>query len=602
MKGGVPMTSQNLVEMFRAQAQIHGEEPMLRAKRAGSWSWMTWNEARKQVDDLGAGLIALGVQAGDRVALLSENRPEWVICDLAILTCAAATVGIYVTLTAKQIEYQLADSGARVIIVSNEQQLSKVLKARDSLPGVAHVILIEGPPEKCEAQVLSLEEAMRGGRARDQEERERRVAMIEPDQLAALIYTSGTTGEPKGTMLTHHNFVCNCAATNQVLPAITLADRNLNFLPFSHVFGRTCDYYLMIYDGVPITFAESWEKVLENLGEVPPTFMSAVPRFYEKAHAGMMSTIERRGALRRRACRWSMKVARRVGALGRAGAPVSPWLRAKRALADRLLLRQLRAVMGGRLRFFVSGGGPLAKELAEFFYDIGMPVLEGYGLTETSPVTNVNRADRVKPGMVGPAIPGVEIKIAEDGEILVRGPNIMKGYWHKPEATAEALAGGWFHTGDVGYIDNDGYLAITDRKKDIIVTAGGKNVAPQLIENLLKTDPLIAEALVYGDKRSYLSALIVPAFAELEAVARSRGIPFNSRSDLVARPEVQQTYRDHIDGKLADLAPFEQIRKFTILDHEFTQQAGHLTPSLKVKRREVYQRYWELLEAMYASK
>jgi len=596
------MASQNLVQMFRAQAQAHGDEMLLQAKRAGSWFRITWGEARKQVDDLASGLIALGVQAGDRVALLSENRPEWVICDLAILTSASATVGIYVTLTAKQIEYQLSDSGARAVIVSNRQQLSKVLKAREALPDLAHVILIDGPPEQAEAGVLSLQAVMERGRTCDPQERERRVAMIEPDQLAALIYTSGTTGEPKGTMLTHDNFISNCVATNQVLPVLTTADRNMNFLPFSHVFGRTCDYYLMIYDGVPITFAESWERVFENLREAPPTFMSAVPRFYEKLHAGMISVMERQSLWRRPIYHWSLKAAQQAGSLRRTGKRVPVWVRAKRALADRLLLGQLRAATGGKIRFFISGGGPLAKELAEFFFDIGAPVLEGYGLTETSPVTNVNRAERVKPGTVGPAIPGVEIKIAEDGEILVRGPNIMKGYWHKPEATAEALADGWFHTGDVGYIDSDGCLAITDRKKDIIVTAGGKNVAPQLLENLLKTDPLIAEALVYGDKRSYLSALIVPAFAELEAVARSRSIPFTSRSDLVARPEVLQTYQEHIDARLADLAPFEQVRKFTILDHEFTQQAGHLTPSLKVKRREVYQRYWELLEAMYATK
>ena len=594
------MSVENLVQMFRAGVQTYGDGPMLRARRAGAWTWMTWTQVRRQVDDLASGVIDLGVMPGDRVALLCENRPEWVICDLAILTCAATTVGIYLTLTPKQIEYQLSDSGARAIIVSNREQLSKVLGVSDSLPELEHVILIGGQVQEPDADVLTLEEVLRRGRACDPQERERRVAMIEPGQLAALIYTSGTTGEPKGTMLTHDNFVSNCIATNQALPPMGPEDRNLNFLPFSHVFGRTGDYYLLIYAGVPITFAESWEKVLGDIREIRPTFMSAVPRFYEKAHAGIISVIERQRGLRLRLGRWSLRAARAAGAARRAAGGISAWMRIKRALADRLLLRRLRALAGGKIRFFVSGGGPLAKELAEFFYDLGMPVLEGYGLTETSPVTNVNPGDRVKPGTVGPAIPGVEIKIAEDGEILVRGPCVMKGYWNKPEATAEAIVDGWFHTGDVGHIDEDGYLVITDRKKDIIVSAGGKNIAPQLIENLLKSDPLIAETVVYGDRRKYLSALIVPAFAELEPLARNRGISFVARADLVANPAVQQLYREHIDSRLADLAPFEQVRKFTLLDHEFTQQDGHLTPSLKVKRRDVYRRYWDLLEAMYA--
>lgn len=594
------MSVENLVQMFRAGVQTYGDGPMLRARREGAWTWMTWTQVRRQVDDVASGLIDLGVQPGDRVALLCENRPEWVICDLAILTCAATTVGIYLTLTPKQIEYQLSDSGARAIIVSNREQLSKVLGVSDSLPELEHVILIGGQVEASGTDVLTLEEVLRRGRACDPQERERRVAMIKPGQLAALIYTSGTTGEPKGTMLTHDNFVSNCIATKQALPPMGPEDWNLNFLPFSHVFGRTGDYYLLIYAGVPITFAESWEKVLGDIREIRPTFMSAVPRFYEKAHAGMISVIERQRGLRLRLGRWSLRAARAAGAARRAGGGVSAWMQIKRALADRLLLRRLRALAGGKIRFFVSGGGPLAKELAEFFYDLGMPVLEGYGLTETSPVTNVNPGDRVKPGTVGPAIPGVEIRIAEDGEILVRGPCVMKGYWNKPEATAEAMVDGWFHTGDVGHIDEDGYLVITDRKKDIIVSAGGKNIAPQLIENLLKSDPLIAETVVYGDRRKYLSALIVPAFAELEPLARSRGISFAARADLVANPAVQQLYREHIDSRLADLAPFEQVRKFTLLDHEFTQQDGHLTPSLKVKRRDVYRRYWDLLEAMYA--
>jgi len=587
--------------MFRARAEKYGDANMLRAKSNGKWRWFTWKEARKGVDDLASGLIALGVQHGDRVGLLSENRPEWAACDLSILTAGAVTVSIYLSLTPKQIEYLLSDSGAVAVIVSNVEQLSKVLEVRGSLPNLKHVLLIDGKPPEGEENVVTLCDLVDRGTEESAAERERRVAQTQPEDLASLIYTSGTTGEPKGVMLTHHNFLSNVEATTAALPPLGPDDWNLAFLPLSHVFGRVCDYYLMIQAGVPITYAQSWESLAQDLPEIRPTVMLAVPRFYEKVHSAISSSLGRGGAIRRAVARWGLKVAGAYSQVKRQGRSPSPWLGLKHAVADRLVLSTARAPLGGNIRFFVSGGAPLARQLAEFFCDIGSPVLEGYGLTETSPVTNVNRAEKVKPGTVGPTIPGVDMKIAEDGEILLRGPNIMKGYWNKPEATAEVLRDGWFYSGDIGHIDEDGYLVITDRKKDLIVTAGGKNVAPQLIENLLKQDPLITEAVVYGDKRKYLAALIVPDFAKLKDYARANNISFTAISDLIGLQEIQKVYQQRISERLADLAPFEQIRAFRILDHEFSQETGQLTPSLKVKRSVVYRRYADLLDAMYGS-
>jgi len=616
--------------LFRRQVERYGERAALLHKRDGAYQPLSWNEYGRRVRDFALGLIALGLEPRQQVALLSENCPEWVIADLAILSAGAVNVPIYMTLTPKQIEYLLSDSESRIVIVSNAPQLDKVLKAKPNLPLLRHIICIECPeprPDPGDASRRSGDEAEprpdASRRSGDEAEprpivpydevmalgaawaRDKgtaaldgRVAALDPDDLASIIYTSGTTGDPKGVMLSHYNFLSNAVASLEILP-IDDRDLSLNFLPLSHVFARTCDHYVMIACGGTIAFAETVDTVADNMLEVRPTVMIAVPRFYEKTYARVMDTAARLTPNQRTVFAWALRVGEaRIKALNERRRP-GPWLRLKLALAHWLVYRQIQAQLGGRLRFFTSGGGPLSRELAEFFGGVGVKICEGYGLTESSPTICVNRIDSIGYGTVGPTIPGVEVKIAPDGEILCRGPLVMKGYFGKEKETAEAIVEGWLHTGDIGVLDEDGFLAITDRKKDIIVTAGGKNVAPQLIENTLKTDPFISQIVIHGDKRKFLSALIVPNFEQLEPWAREHRLSFDSRAELVGMREVHDLIEQRLTEKLRDFARYEQIRRFTLLDREFSMGSGEVTPSLKIKRKVVAERYADLIEAMY---
>jgi long-chain acyl-CoA synthetase len=588
--------------LFRSRVEQYGGRTALLYKRDGAYHPITWSEYGRRVRELALGLISLGLEPRQQAALLCENRPEWVIADIAILSCAAVNVPIYMTLTAKQVQYIVSDSQSRIIIVSDLPQLEKVLKIKADLPLVEHIIAIECPEPRPDPAVISLAEVVERG-ARWAQERgtaalDERVAALRPHDLASIIYTSGTTGEPKGVMLTHDNFLSNAQASIAALP-LDERDLALNFLPLSHVFARTCDHYVMIVAAVPLAFAETIDTVAENMLEVRPTVMIAVPRFYEKTYARIMETAAQLRGIQRAAFDWALRLgAARIKAFN-AKRPLSPWFRLKYALAHRLVYRKIHAALGGRMRFFVSGGGPLSRELAQFFGGIGVKVCEGYGLTESSPTICVNRTDSIKYGTVGPCLPGVEVKIAPDGEILCRGRLVMKGYFGREQETAEAVVDGWLHTGDVGFLDEEGYLAITDRKKDLIVTAGGKNVAPQLIENALKTDPFISEVVVHGDKRKFLSALIVPNFEQLEPWARERGLSFEARAELVGLSEVHTLIEQRIADKLRDFARYEQIRRFTLLDREFTMSDGEVTPSLKIKRKVVAERYRDLIDAMY---
>ena len=588
--------------LFRRQVERYGDRAALLHRRDGAYQPISWDDYNRRVRDFALGLIALGLEPRQQVALLSENRPEWVVADLAILSAGAVNVPIYMTLTPKQIEYLLSDSQSRIIIVSNAAQLDKVLKAKPNLPLLRHIICIECPEPRPDPSVRSYDEVLAMGAAWAREHGtaalDDRVAALAPDDLASIIYTSGTTGDPKGVMLSHYNFLSNAEASLEILP-IDDRDLSLNFLPLSHVFARTCDHYVMIACGGTIAFAETVDTVAENMIEVRPTLMIAVPRFYEKTYARIMDIAARLSPNQRTVFAWALRVGEaRIKALNERRRP-GPWLRAKLALAHWLVYRQIHAQLGGRLRFFTSGGGPLSRELAEFFGSVGVKICEGYGLTESSPTISVNRLDSIRYGTVGPPIPGVEVRIAPDGEILCRGPLVMMGYFGKPKETAETIVDGWLHTGDIGVLDEDGYLAITDRKKDIIVTAGGKNVAPQLIENALKTDPFISQVVIHGDKRKFLSALIVPNFEQLEPWAREQGLAFDSRAELVGMREVHDLIERRLTDKLRDFARYEQIRRFTLLDREFSMGSGEVTPSLKIKRKVVAERYADLIEAMY---
>jgi long-chain acyl-CoA synthetase len=571
-----------------------------RAKRGGAWVELTYREFADRVHELSLGLLELGINPGDRVAILSENRPEWAIADYACLTARCTDVPIYPTLPAKQVEHNLCDSGAVAIFVSSRTQLEKVNGLRYRVPLLRHVIGFDD--DATGNGVLSLNQMCGLGRAA----RSRRTSWksdaltVKPDDLATLIYTSGTTGEQKGVMLTHGNIASNVTTCCKLFDFYE-QDECLSFLPLSHIFERMFGHYCMFHSGVVINYAESVDTVAADMERWRPTLMASVPRLYEKIYGRVLERVRSGSALKRRLFFW----AKRVGetwvdrTLGKQ--PVSPILAINRWLADRLVFAKLRARTGGRIRFFISGGAPLSPDIAKFFHAAGLPILEGYGLTETSPVIAVNTFQHLRLGTVGLPIPGVEVKMAADGEIITRGPNVMVGYYRKPEATSDALdAQGWFHTGDIGLLDSDGFLKITDRKKDLIVTAGGKNIAPQPIERLVKTSRYVANAVMLGDRRRFPIMLVIPNLDALTSWCSEQGIRAGDVEALLAMPEVQNKMDREVRTTLRDLASFEVPKKLLLLPKDFTVESGELTPTLKVKRRVVEQRHRLAIEELYA--
>ena len=586
----------------------HPKPALVRRCRGDAVEELSTQELFDRIRDFSLGLGALGVEPGDRVAILSDSRPEWLIADLAALTAGAVTAPIYPTLPEAQVRYILADSGARVVVAADETQAAKVRAVWDELPDLSALVIMDpaGEPEAAAGasgrEDLSLAQATDRGHRRlmtedglGREYKERATA-IAPDRLATIIYTSGTTGEPKGVMLTHGNVASNVMDGGAVV-RVDSEDAALSFLPLSHAFERAV-VFLYLYHGVTVTFAESLDTIARDLGTVKPTVMTGVPRVYEKFQARVLEAVAGAPAVRRRLFQWAVGVGLRRARAQLAGRSVALPARLQLGLAERLVLSRIRGRLGGRLRFVVSGSAPLSTPIAEFFFAIGIPVVEGYGLTETSPTLTVNPLERPKLGTVGPAIRNVELKIAEDGEVLARGPNVMQGYYGKPEATAEVMRDGWFCTGDIGSLDDDGYLTILDRKKELIVTAGGKNIAPNPIEAELKRSPLVAEAVLIGDRRPYVSALLVPDFAALAAQAGAEGA---SREEVVERPGVVALFDEVVERVNAGLARHEQIKRSALLPAEFGIATGELTPTLKVKRRVVAQRWSDAIERLYAS-
>ena len=594
------MTKGTLVRLFFDAVERFASLPAaLRHKVGGRWVALTHREVEERVRAVSLGLRELGVRPGDRVSILSENRPEWAIADYACLCARAADVPIYPTLPAKQVEYILHDSGAVLVFCSTATQLAKVLEVRADLPSLRHVVVFDAAARRDGAMTFADLEALgRKAVAKYPQFRVEALA-VEPDQLATLIYTSGTTGDPKGVMLSHNNLWSNVQCSLRMI-SVGVGDECLSMLPLSHVFERMVDY-TMFNAGVVINYAESFELVRQNLQEVRPTVVLSVPRFYEKVYAAVLENALSGSGVKRRIFFWAKRAGEDWATYRLAGLRVPTGLALKHALADRLVFAKLRARTGGRLKLFFSGGAPLSPEIAKFFFSARLPVAEGYGLTETSPVLTINPPERIKIGTVGRAIPEVQIKIASDGEILAKGPGIMQGYYNKPDATREALdADGWFHTGDIGDLDADGYLKITDRKKDLIVTAGGKNIAPQPIENLVKTSKFVANAVMLGDKRKFPIMLVVPNFETLERWARERRLAFASRAQLIALADVQAKVEREVMGELRDLAKFEMPKRVLLLEHDFTIESGELTPTLKVKRRVVEKRYKDLVDRTYA--
>jgi long-chain acyl-CoA synthetase len=555
-----------------------------------------------RVRDVALGLAALGVERRDRVAIVSESCPQWLVADLAILSLGAVTIPVYSTLTAAQACHIVKDAGARFAFVSTAEQLEKLQRVRHELPSL-EAIATFAPVPNPSPSILSLEEvAVRGharmmagwGVAREFRDQAR---TVRPADLATIIYTSGTTGEPKGVMLSHANLVSNLVAGHAVVP-VTDEDVSLSYLPLSHSFERLVSYVYLAH-GVTIVFAETMETVGRDMTIVRPTVMTGVPRVYEKFQARIFDKGHALPQPRRTLFHWGVNVAVASGRALTRGRRPSGVLALESKLAERLVFSKIRAGVGGRLRVLVSGSAPLPLAVAEFFAGIGLPITEGYGLTETSPIVSANPLDAPKLGTVGKPVQDVDVKIAEDGEILVRGPNVMQGYHNLPDDTAAVLRDGWFHTGDIGTLDADGYLTITDRKKDLLVTSGGKKVAPQPIEATLRRSPLIAEAVLLGDRRRFISALIVPEFAALERRLKELGRPTAERAELVTRPDVIALYAEIVDGLNRGLAQYETIKKFRLLPREFTIAAGELTPTMKVKRKGVEQNWGTQIDDIY---
>ena len=555
-----------------------------------------------RIRDLALGLASFGVGAGDRVAIVSESRPEWVMCDMAILTLGAVTVPIYPTLSAGQVRYILEDCGARLVIVSTKLQAEKVQEIRHLVPRLEAIVVMD---DKAAARtsIVGLDDVQaRGGAhlkaqwgaAKDYREGARAVG---PDQLATIIYTSGTTGEPKGVMLTHGNLVSNLYAAHDVLD-LTSEDVALSFLPLSHSFERMASF-LYLFTGTTMIFAESFDTIGRDIAAVRPTMITAVPRVYEKMQARILEKGQSAPGAKGKLFKWAIGIGTKVAHARLRGQRANPLTAMQARLADRLVFSKIRAGVGGRLRIAVSGSAPLPASVMELFAGIGLPIIEGYGLTETAPILTVNPPAALRAGSVGKAVRDVELRIAPDGEILARGANIMRGYWNKPDATADALQDGWFHTGDIGTIDEHGYLSITDRKKDLLVTSGGKKIAPQPIENTLKRSALVSEAVVLGDRRHYIAALIVPDFAALERRLKDLGRPPAERSELVTREDVIGLYQELVDSLNRELSQFERIKKFVLLPAEFSIDSGELTPTLKVKRKVVEEKYRSAIETLY---
>jgi len=573
-----------LVDLFEHVVRTNPPERELLRIRAGKdWRGYTVRGFETAVRQTAGRLREAGVQPGDRVALFSENRPEWHIVDFACQLTGGILVPLYPTLPANMVEHIVSDAGAKLLLVSGKDRARIALQASDRLPGV-RVLGIDAGLGLDHLNDLPI--AGEGG-----------THQPSPTDLASLIYTSGTTGEPKGVMLSHRNFVSQLTALRPLYP-IDETDEVMSFLPLSHVFQRILDY-LFLYCGCRITYVDAVEKAGPMLPLIRPTIMASVPRVYERAYVQIMGRIQKQPRLKK-LFTWAMRVGRRVkeAQWQRRRAPLGA--RLQYALARRLVFHKVLERFGGRLRFTVSGGAPLAREIAEFFDIVGLPVLNGYGLTESAPVIAVNRLESNCLGSVGLPTPGVEVKIAQDGEILARGPNIMMGYWNKPEATREAVdAEGWLHTGDIGRIDEAGNLYITDRKKDLIVTAGGKNVAPQPIEARLATNPYIAQAVAIGDNYPYLTALLTPNFENLQAYFEEQKLNGKSKEDMAAHPVTEALLAEAVKNLNSQLASYERIRRFTILPTEFTLESGELTPTLKVKRKVVTERYRKQIEDMY---
>ncbi|MDP8256131.1 MAG: long-chain fatty acid--CoA ligase [Candidatus Alcyoniella australis] len=592
-----PEYAHTLPELFYEKAAKCPDHETLRAKRDGRWVSITWRELERDVLNIAAALIDFGIEPRGVISLLSTNRPEWVALDFGSTSANILNVPIYPTNTAEQVQFILEDSGAEMIFVEDTSQLEKVLQVRDKLPKLRKAVMIESF-QSSDDFVTDLATFMaRGAEVLDRELIEQRWKVIDPEDTATLIYTSGTTGNPKGVMLSHRNLVSNIFGIGDFMD-IQPGEIDLQFLPICHSFGRMEVYGLMMYQGT-VAFAESVQELSNNFKEVRPTIFVTVPRMLEKVYAKINAGLESGSPLKRKLFGWAMGVGKQVVQAKMDNKSVSPAIKLQAAVADKLVFSKIKEALGGRIRILVYAAAPLAVEIQWFFASAGIIALEAYGLTETSPGLTGNHPEGFRLGTVGKPWRDTEVKIAPDGEILARGPQIMLGYWNRPEDTAEALEDGWFHTGDVGEIDKDGFISITDRKKDLIITAGGKNISPQNIENLIKLDESIEQVAIIGDRRKFLTALIVPDFEWLKDYVEEKQIE-GGQSEWVKHPDVLVEYDKRLAKANKQLAKYETIKRFSLLPEEFSVDNGMLTPTMKVKRKNVNNVYDEEIENLYA--
>jgi long-chain acyl-CoA synthetase len=594
---GEPAT---LVDVFNRVPVEHKRPDTLNYKSGDRWVAISSDEMLARAKSIAAGLHAIGVQRGDRVALLSESRPEWTLTDAGSIFAGAIDVPIYPTLTPPQVRYILNDSGAAVLFVERREKFDELKDVLGECPSVKHVIFFEPDGVTTEGLTLAqLEEKGRELQQRDPGHIDRSSVETAPDDLATIIYTSGTTGEPKGVMLSHSNLVSNLIDSSYHL-AFGEHDIALSVLPLSHVFERQA-MYMYLYQGIAVYFAESLQTIGPNLREVRPTILVGVPRIFEKIYARILERAAEAGKVNEALLAWSVSVAREYAKLSLAHKPIPAVLKLKRSIASKLVYSKWHQAFGGRMRLLISGGAALPEDLAYIYIGVGIPIVQGYGLTETSPVITASRIEDNRVGTVGKPIPNAKVRIAEDGEIEVSGPNVMRGYYNKPaETRAVFTSDGWFKTGDIGALDEDGFLRITDRKKELFKTSGGKYISPQPIEQAIKGSRFVNQVVLIGAERKFPAALIVPVWEQLESYCKLKGIEVKDRSELCRHPRIINLFERQIAALTPNLAKYERIKKIALLENEFTIEGGELTPTLKVKRRVIDEKYKDVIEKIYA--
>lgn len=593
------MSSEYIGSMIQDSIQKYGEAIAMRYKENDSWHEITYKDLGERIKEVAKALLEYDVKEGEMVGVFAQNMPEWSMADFGILSVRGVSVPIYATNTAKQAEYIVNDAEIRVLFVGDKAQYEKITSFIGSSKYLKKVIVFDRNVRLKGDHSVSFQEFLEMGRKSTKDSAvAERTAQGSVDDIATLIYTSGTTGDPKGAILTHGNFAHQFRAIDERF-SVGVGDRSLCFLPLSHAYERTWSYYVF-RSGAENNYVADQKKIVEYMPDVRPTAMVSVPRLYEKIYSTVYDKLKKASPAKARLFNWAIRTGKTYQYKKKDRKFISPWLALRHALADALVLRKIRDVVGGPKKFFSAGGAPLSIDIEEFFFAAGLLVCQGYGLTESSPMISCNAPGGFKFGTVGRPIRDCEVKIDDTGEILARGGNIMKGYYKKPEATAETLVNGWLKTGDVGIIDEDGFLKITDRIKDLIITSQGKNIAPQHIETLVGMDHYIEQIATIGDKRKYVTALIVPSFAALEEWAKENNIAFSSREDLVKNPDVIKFYEKRIADQSKELANYEKIKRFALMPKEFTQDGGELTPTLKIKRKVVGEKYKDLIDSMYA--